>query len=56
MPVITTADWASASISRKSGRRSEYSPSLHLALRIAAYFDVAVDVVFAIEPFKRLGD
>lgn len=36
--------------------RGEYSPSLHLALRIAAYFDVAVDVVFAIEPFKRLGD
>lgn len=36
--------------------RGEYSPSLHLALRIAAYFDVDVDVVFAIEPFKRLGD
>ncbi|NYJ01541.1 DNA-binding XRE family transcriptional regulator [Nocardioides thalensis] len=36
--------------------RGEYSPSLHLALRIAEYFGVAVEVVFAIEPFKRLGD
>lgn len=36
--------------------RGEYSPSLHLALRIAAHFGVAVEVVFAIEPFKRLGD
>ncbi|GGK53100.1 helix-turn-helix transcriptional regulator [Nocardia camponoti] len=35
--------------------RGEYSPSLHLALRIAAYFEVAVEVVFAIEPFPRLG-
>ena len=36
--------------------RGEYSPSLHLALRIAAYFDVAVEVVFATAPFPRLGD
>lgn len=36
--------------------RGEYSPSLHLALRIAAYFDVAVEVVFSTEPFPRLGD
>lgn len=35
--------------------RGEYSPSLHLALRIAAYFDVAVEVVFATSPFPRLG-
>lgn len=35
--------------------RGEYSPSLHLALRIAAYFDVPVEVVFAMEPFARLG-
>ncbi|WP_336086280.1 helix-turn-helix transcriptional regulator [Nocardia sp. SSK8] len=35
--------------------RGEYSPSLHLALRIAAYFEVAVEVVFAVEPFPRLG-
>ncbi|SDK93243.1 DNA-binding transcriptional regulator, XRE-family HTH domain [Nocardioides sp. YR527] len=36
--------------------RGEYSPSLHLAFRIASYFGVTVEVVFAIEPFKRLGD
>jgi len=36
--------------------RGEYSPSLHLALRIAQYFDVAVEVVFSTSPFKRLGE
>ena len=35
--------------------RGEFSPSLHLALRIAAYFEVAVEVVFSIEPFPRIG-
>jgi DNA-binding XRE family transcriptional regulator len=35
--------------------RGEFSPSLHLALRIAQYFEVAVEVVFSIEPFPRLG-
>lgn len=35
--------------------RGEYSPSLHLALRIATYFEVAAEVVFSIEPFPRLG-
>ena len=35
--------------------RGEYSPSLHLALRIAEYFGVAVEVVFSTSPFKRLG-
>ncbi len=36
--------------------RGEYSPSLHLALRIAAYFDLPVEVVFSIEPFPRISD
>ncbi|GGM09154.1 transcriptional regulator [Promicromonospora citrea] len=36
--------------------RGEYSPSLHLALRIAEYFGVAVEVVFSTRPFKRLGE
>ncbi|MFC7546031.1 helix-turn-helix transcriptional regulator [Plantactinospora sp. GCM10030261] len=36
--------------------RGEFRPSLHLALRIAAYFDVPVEVVFSLEPFPRLGD
>ncbi|ASF10997.1 MULTISPECIES: helix-turn-helix transcriptional regulator [Nocardia] len=35
--------------------RGEYSPSLHLALRIAAYFEVAVEIVFSTNPFPRLG-
>ena len=36
--------------------RGEFSPSLHLALSIAAYFDVPVEVVFSLKPFKRLGE
>jgi putative transcriptional regulator len=36
--------------------RGEFSPSLHLALRIAAYFDVPIDIVFSLKPFKRLGE
>ena len=35
--------------------RGEYSPSLYLALRIAAYFEVPVEVIFSTEPFARLG-
>jgi DNA-binding XRE family transcriptional regulator len=36
--------------------RGEYSPSLNLALRIAEFFDVPVEVVFSIEPFPRVSD
>lgn len=36
--------------------RGEYSPSLYLALRIAEYFGVAVEVIFSVTPFPRLGD
>ncbi len=35
--------------------RGEYSPSLHLALRIAGYFEVPVEVIFSTEPFPRIG-
>ena len=35
--------------------RGEYSPSLHLALEIARYFEVPVEVVFSTTPFARLG-
>lgn len=35
--------------------RGEYSPSLHLALRIAEYFAVPLEVVFSTTPFARLG-
>lgn len=35
--------------------RGEYSPSLDLALRIAEYFEVPVEVVFSTTPFARIG-
>jgi putative transcriptional regulator len=35
--------------------RGEYSPSLYLALRIASYFEVPVEVIFSAGPFPRLG-
>ena len=34
--------------------RGEFSPSLHLALKIAAYFEVPVEVVFSVKPFPRI--
>lgn len=36
--------------------RGEYSPSLELALRIAAFFEVPVELIFSLEPFPRIGD
>jgi putative transcriptional regulator len=35
--------------------RGEFSPSLHLALRISRYFEVPVEIVFSLEEFPRLG-
>jgi putative transcriptional regulator len=35
--------------------RGEYNPSLYLAMRIARYFEVPVEVVFSTEPFPRIG-
>ncbi len=35
--------------------RGEYSPSLYLAMRIARYFEVPVEVVFSTDPFPRIG-
>jgi putative transcriptional regulator len=35
--------------------RGEFSPSLHLALRIAEYFEVPVEVIFSVSPFPRIG-
>ena len=35
--------------------RGEYSPSLYLALRIATYFEVPVEVLFSLTPFPRIG-
>jgi DNA-binding XRE family transcriptional regulator len=36
--------------------RGEYSPSLFLALRIAEFFEVTVEVLFSTKPFPRLGE
>jgi DNA-binding XRE family transcriptional regulator len=35
--------------------RGEFNPSLHLALSIAAFFGVPVEVIFSIQPFPRVG-
>jgi DNA-binding XRE family transcriptional regulator len=35
--------------------RGEFSPSLYLALRIAEYFEVPVEVLFSMTPFPRIG-
>jgi putative transcriptional regulator len=35
--------------------RGEFRPSLHLALSLARYFGVPVEVIFSLEPFPRLG-
>ncbi|MBZ8176401.1 helix-turn-helix domain-containing protein [Corynebacterium poyangense] len=34
--------------------RGEYSPSLHLALKIAAFFSVPVESIFSLEEFPSL--
>jgi putative transcriptional regulator len=35
--------------------RGEYGLSLHLALRVAEYFEVPVVVIFSTTPFPRIG-
>ena len=35
--------------------RGEYSPSLHLALRIAAFFELPLEVIFSLDPYPRIG-
>ena len=35
--------------------RGEYSPSLYLALRIAEFFEVPVELIFSTRPFLRIG-
>ncbi|MPZ51970.1 MAG: helix-turn-helix domain-containing protein [Acidimicrobiia bacterium] len=36
--------------------RGEYNPSLHLALRIASYFDVPLEIIFSLQPFPMIGE
>jgi DNA-binding XRE family transcriptional regulator len=35
--------------------RGEFRPSLDLALRLARYFEVPVEVLFSLDPFPRIG-
>ncbi|MGY2067187.1 helix-turn-helix transcriptional regulator [Blastococcus sp. SYSU DS0619] len=36
--------------------RGEYNPSLHLALRLAEFFDLPVETIFSTRPFPRITD
>lgn len=36
--------------------RGEYNPSLHLALRLAEYFQVPVEAIFSLATFQRIGE
>jgi len=49
--------WTTGAVARTVGylERGEYSPSLYLALRIAEYFEIPVEVIFSTAPFPRLG-
>ena len=35
--------------------RGDYKPSLELAMRIAAYFDVPVEMIFSFTPFESVA-
>ena len=36
--------------------RGEYSPSLELAFRISAFFDLHIEAIFSVQPFKPLSE
>lgn len=36
--------------------RGEYAPGLYLALRIAEFFEVPVELIFSTRPFRRIGE
>lgn len=36
--------------------RGDYSPSLELAMKICRFFEVPVDVLFSLDPFKPLSE
>lgn len=36
--------------------RGDYSPSLELAMKIAAYFGVAIEMLFSFDPFESVAD
>ena len=36
--------------------RGDYKPSLELAMRIAAYFGVPIELLFSFRPFEAVGE
>lgn len=36
--------------------RGDYNPTLEVALRLAEYFEVKVDDLFSLRPFRNLSD
>ena len=36
--------------------RGDYKPSLELAMKIAAYFDVPIELLFSFRPFESMAD
>ena len=36
--------------------RGDYKPSLELAMKIAAYFEVPIELVFSFTPFESVAD
>lgn len=36
--------------------RGEYNPSLHLAFRIAEFFDLPIEAIFSRAPFGRMSE
>ena len=36
--------------------RGDYKPSLELAMKIAAYVDVSVELLFSFQPFESVAD
>lgn len=36
--------------------RGDYKPSLELGMKIAAFFDVPVELVFSLSPFPSIAD
>ena len=36
--------------------RGDYKPSLELAMKIAAYFGVSIELLFSFQPFESVAD
>ena len=36
--------------------RGDYNPSLELAMKIAAYFGVPIELLFSVKPFESVAD